>query len=285
MTIAEIQKTYWNKLSKVYGEREARSITKIVFEKILEINSLKLSLERFRILTSQQTEQLHEILQRLATQEPVQYVLEEADFAGLKFKVNKHVLIPRPETEELVAWVNDECRISNTEYEMLDIGTGSGCIAVAIAKKNPLAIIEATDISEAALQVAEENNRFHGTGVKFFKHDILTEKLIERKYDVIISNPPYIGENEKQLMAVNVLSYEPHPALFATGDDTLIFYRKISEQAILALKPGGKLFFEINEARGNEVVELLKTSGLIQIELRKDLSGKDRMVKGEKAVF
>lgn len=276
---------YWDELAKVYDLREARSVTKIVFEKVLELQAPKLSLERFRILTTNQQEELNKLIIRLVAHEPVQYVLEEADFMGLIFKVNKHVLIPRPETEELVDWVNAECRMLNAECRVLDIGTGSGCIPISIAKEFPSLIVEATDVSKNALLIAEENNRIHSTAVKFFLHDILTDGLTPNCYDLIVSNPPYIAESEKTEMAPNVLNFEPHLALFAADEDVLIFYRRIAEQAILALNPGGKLFFEINQARGNEVIELMKANGFLNLELRKDMSGRDRMVRGEKALL
>lgn len=286
MTLAELQKIFWQELSTIYDEREARAVTKIVFENKLELQAHQMAFERFRILTQEQEKQLNEILRRLLTHEPLQYVLEEADFYGFKFRVNKSVLIPRPETEELVEWMAVELQSSNyklqSEIQVLDIGTGSGCIPISLLKKMPQTNIEACDISEDALQVAEENNRKLQTQVKFFKHDILTENLSANKYDIIVSNPPYISVNEKEAMRSNVLDFEPHLALFVSGDDDLIFYRKIAEQALLALKANGKLFFEINEAKGKEVVELLHDFGLINIELRKDLSGKDRMVKAEK---
>ncbi len=280
MTISEIQKKYWDELSTVYDEREARSVTKIVFEKILELQSHKLFLERFRILTTNQIERLNEILNRLLTHEPVQYVLEEADFYGLKFKVNKHVLIPRPETEELVEWI--QSAIQNPQSAILDIGTGSGCIPIFLAKKFSEAQVEAIDISKEALNVAEKNDTLHQTNVRFYKCDILNETLVENTYDIIVSNPPYISLHEKESLNENVLKFEPHLALFATSDDDLIFYRRISEQATKALKPKGKLFFEIHHSKGAGVVALMENAGFKNIELRKDLSGKDRMVKGEK---
>lgn len=280
MTLADIQKKYWDELSNVYDEREARAITKMVFEKILELQWHILFLERFRILTTNQVERLNQILTYLLTHEPVQYVLEEADFLGLKFKVNQHVLIPRPETEELVDWI--QLSIVNSQSSILDIGTGSGCIPISIAKKFPEANIDAVDISEGALAVANENNLFNQTQVKFYKLDILNEELSAQKYDIIISNPPYISLAEKDSLQENVLKFEPHLALFATTNDDLIFYREISEQAIRALNPNGNLFFEIHHTKGKEVVALMQTFGFKNIELRKDLSGKDRMVKGEK---
>ena len=280
MTVSEIQKTYWDELSTVYDEREARAITKIVFEKILELQSHKLFLERFRILTTDQIERLKAVLKRLLTHEPVQHILEEADFYGLKFKVSQHVLIPRPETEELVEWIYSE--IQNQHSVILDIGTGSGCIPISLAKKFPGATISAIDISEEALEVARDNNQLNQTLVTFYKQDILNECLAGDKYDIIVSNPPYISTNEENSLASNVLKFEPHLALFAKGNDDLIFYRRIAELAMGALKPNGKLFFEIHQERGQSVMELMRHYGFMNTELRKDLSGKDRMVKGEK---
>lgn len=286
MTLAELQKIFWQELSSIYEEREARSVTKIVFENKLDLQAHQMAFERFRILTLEQEKQLNEILKRLLTQEPVQYILEEADFFGLKFRVNKSVLIPRPETEELVEWMLSEVLSPKSEVrseiQVLDIGTGSGCIPISISKEIPQAHIEACDISDDALEIAQENNCRIQTSVKFFKYDILSENLSTNKYDVIVSNPPYISLNEKAAMRSNVLEFEPHLALFVSGVDDLIFYRKIAEQALVSLKPNGKLFFEINEAKGKETVEVLHDFGFMNIELRKDLSGKDRMIKAEK---
>lgn len=278
MTIAEIQKIFWDKLSEVYDLQEAKAITKIALEKILELDSLKLSLDRFRILTEPQKQTLNGILERLILLEPAQYVLGEAHFYGLILKVNQHVLIPRPETEELVEWVLSETK-ENPSVSILDIGTGSGCIAVSLSQKMPSTIVHATDISIEALSVANQNNLRHKTSVDFKLHDILTQKLPANAYDIIVSNPPYISQQEGKYMADNVLNYEPHTALFAQGDDVLIFYRRISELALKALKPGGTLFFEINASKGIEVAALLEQKGFKSIELRKDMSGKPRMVR------
>ena len=282
MTLAEIQIEYWQQLSKIYDEREARALTKIIFEKTLDLQAHKIALERFRILTTHQQNLLNDILNRLCTHEPVQYVLQEADFFGFKFIVNPHVLIPRPETEELVEWILSEFRISYFVFRILDIGTGSGCIPISLAKKFPSAKIEAIDVSEDALIVAEENNRINQTAVKFYRQDILNESLSENAYDIIVSNPPYISVIEKSLMENNVLMFEPHLALFTEGDDDLVFYKRIAVEAMNALKPTGKLFFEINAAKGEEVVAIMTQAGFQNIELRKDLSGKNRMVRGEK---
>lgn len=286
MTLAELQKDYWDKLSKVYDDREAKAITRIVFEKILELDAYKLSLERFRIISSDQQFRFNEILTRLLTHEPIQYILGEADFLGLKFIVNEHVLIPRSETEELVHWIISDFIPKATEripdFKILDIGTGSGCIPISLAKKILSGNIEATDISDEALKVAEENNRILQTKVKFIKHDILKEGFSSDTYNIIVSNPPYISLKGKNSLAENVLMFEPHLALFASKEDDLIFYKRIAEVALGGLKPSGKLFFEINEAKGNEVVGMLESLGYKDIDLKKDLSGKNRMIKALK---
>ena len=283
MTISEIQKHFRDALSPIYGEREARSITKLVLETELELSSVHLTFERFRLLTQPQQQRLQLILERLSKHEPVQHILGEADFYGLKFKVNKNVLIPRPETEELVEWAISLIKITGGEgLHILDIGAGTGCIPIALAKTLKLANIEACDVSEEALQLAAENNVLNATNVRFFKLDILIEPLTEDSYDLIISNPPYIAQSEREDLAPHVINFEPHLALFAPTEDALIFYKSIAKKASSALKNGGILLFEINEAKGPEVVELLTGFGYREIELRKDLSGKDRMIKGVK---
>lgn len=280
VTIADIQKQYIDTLTPVYDAREARAITQLVLQQVLNLQSHLLVLERFRLLTTHQQQVLAGILTRLAASEPVQYILGEADFYGLKFKVTPAVLIPRPETEELVEWVMST--MNDTAAHILDIGTGSGCIPITIAHRFPNAIVQGVDVSHEALLVAVENNRLNHTNVTFNHLNILTGSLSDATYHIIISNPPYIAEADKQQMAANVLQYEPHLALFATGTDDLIFYRTIAAKALPALLPGGKLFFEIHAERGPQVVEIMQQQGYINIQLRTDLSGKHRMVMGEK---
>jgi release factor glutamine methyltransferase len=278
MTIAEQQKIYRDALTDLYGTREATAITRLVLEQVLQLDATKIAVDRYRIITQHQQQLLTVMLQRLLEHEPVQYVLGEADFFGLKFKVDRNVLIPRPETEELVEWVLLDYGEA-AELSLLDIGTGSGCIPIALNSKLPNANIEGVDVSEGALQVAEANNQLNGTKVRFYKLDILKQELKPEAYHVIVSNPPYITEGEKALMSENVLQYEPALALFVPNHDAMLFYRVIAQRAATALKPGGALYFEINEAGGKEVTELLKRAGFIKIELKADLSGKDRMVK------
>ena len=282
MSIAELQKKFWEELKPLYDEREARAVTRLVLETLLQLNPTQLSFERFRLLTTYQQYQLQQILTRLTTGEPVQYVLGEAHFYGLKLKVNKHVLIPRPETEELVEWIISGLEFGIPELRILDIGTGSGCIPIVLSKKLPHARVEAIDVSELALQVAEENNRLNGTSVQFRKVDILSEELPPQTYDVIVSNPPYITEAEKNTLHKNVLNFEPHLALFSFDEDGLKFYRRIAQLAATALKPNGKIYFEIHRDKAEEVALILTEAGYRNVELRKDLGGNNRMVKGDK---
>lgn len=278
MTIAEQQKIYREALSAIYDEREARTVTQLVLEEVLALNPLKISLDRYRLLTTDQQEVLAGILERLLTCEPVNYILGEADFFGLKFKVDSNVLIPRPETEELVDWILQE-NSSRKDIHIIDLGTGSGCIPVSISYKMPDAVVEGIDISEGALGVAQRNNELNKTAVQFRRFDILNEELPANTYDIIVSNPPYITKAEGPEMLPNVMKFEPHLALFTEDEDGMVFYRSIAQQAIKALKPGGKLYFEINAANGEAVVNLLKQAGFKHIELKQDLSGRDRMVR------
>jgi release factor glutamine methyltransferase len=289
VSIAELQKKFWEELTPLYDEREARAVTRLVLETLLQLNPTQLSFERFRLLTTYQQHELQQILTRLTTGEPVQYVLGEADFYGLKFKVNQHVLIPRPETEELVEWIVSDfgfeispARPSGGDLRLLDIGTGSGCIPIVLSTKLPHARVEAIDVSELALQVAEENNRLNGTSVQFRKVDILSEELPPQTYDVTVSNPPYITEAEKNTLHKNVLNFEPHLALFSFDEDGLKFYRRIAQLAATALKPNGKIYFEIHRDKAEEVALILTEAGYRNVELRKDLGGNNRMVKGDK---
>lgn len=193
--------------------------------------------------------------------------------------MNKHTLIPRPETEELVEWIliNPEFKFQNPQF--LDIGTGSGCIAISLAKNLPNAKVSALDISEEALKIAKGNAKLNKVEVDFFQTDILAAETLSKKYDVIVSNPPYVRELEKKQMQQNVLKYEPYSALYVKDEDPLLFYRAISRLAKNHLNPGGKLFFEINEYLAYEMTELLKAEGFKNIEIKKDIYGKDRMLK------
>lgn len=280
-TLADMQSRYHQALEPLYGQREALSITQWVLEDVLHLQGVRLVMDRFLILTSHQQEVLEGYLQRLLTHEPVQYVLGYAEFHGLKFKVNQAVLIPRPETEELVDWVLADMHLPGTNElawsgkpAILDIGTGSGCIAITLKKNLPLAKVSAIDVSPGALQVANENARLNNVEVVFSQLDILRD-VPEQTYDIIVSNPPYIGYEEKILMSDNVLNFEPHLALFA--DDPLIFYKRIAALGQSVLSGDGIIFLEISEYRAQEIAEIFKQY-FTKANIKKDMSGRDRMI-------
>ena len=271
-TLAEKQAEYIKSLSTICDQAEARAITLWILEDVLNVKGPKLSLERFMILTTHQEEVLDGYLKRLFKYEPVQYILGYAEFYGLKFKVSPAVLIPRPETEELVELVISE--IKNSKSKILDIGTGSGCIPIALKKNISQADVASIDISEGALQIAKENAESNGVDVTFIQMNILKETPT-KKYDVIISNPPYIGYDEKEKMNNNVLIYEPHLALFS--DDPLLFYKRIAEIAPLILNPHGKIYLEVSEYRAKDVSKIFADIGM-KAQIIKDMSGKERIV-------
>ena len=211
--------------------------------------------------------------------EPIQYITGSTEFYGLELQVNRATLIPRPETEELVAWILAETPKDKLSSRILDIGTGSGCIAIALAKHLPLAKVEAVDISLPALETAQANAPGNEVSVDFFQQDILQANTLEEKYDIIVSNPPYVRDLEKAEIKNNVLQYEPHSALFVGDETPLVFYKKIAQLAMQHLKPEGMLFFEINEYLGEETVVLVKEIGFTAVEMRKDIFGKDRMLR------
>lgn len=240
---------------------------------------MEIALNPERPISEAEAEKFKRALLRLQKNEPIQYIMGETEFFGLPFKVNKHTLIPRPETEELVEWILDHSESGIQNPEFLDIGTGTGCIAVSIAKNLSNSKVSALDISEEALEVARENAKVNGVEVDFFQKDILAAETLPKKYDIIVSNPPYVRELEKKQMRPNVLRYEPRAALYVSDEDPLRFYRAISFLAKAHLNPGGQLFFEINEYLAGEMTEILKASGFKDIEVKKDVYGKDRMLR------
>ena len=293
------------------SEGEAKAVALMLLEKVAGLPTAKaLIADGNDLLCRRQT--LLELAARVAQGEPVQYVLGEADFCGLTLKVKPGVLIPRPETEELVAWVVENVKANSnllpltsnlSPFKLLDIGTGSGCIAVALAKKLKEAEVEAWDVSDDALEIARENAKRNGVQVKTSKVDVLdinansnsqlstvnfqlstlTSHLSPlTSYNIIVSNPPYICEEEKAEMERNVLEHEPRLALFVPDDDPLLFYRRIAELGLSLLKEKGLLFFEINRRFGEEVVKMLQGKGYREVELRQDMFGNDRMVKAIK---
>jgi release factor glutamine methyltransferase len=218
-------------------------------------------------------------LQKLQRSEPIQYILGETEFYGHPFKVNKHTLIPRPETEELVELILADQKNNSSEIHILDIGTGSGCIAISLAKELKNAKVSALDISEGALEVARENAKINTVEVDFVQRDILTSETVTASYDIIVSNPPYVRNLEKKMMQKNVLVHEPETALFVSDDDPLVFYRRIAQLAHENLKEGGFLYFEINEYLGAEMTELITHLGFKNCSIKKDIYGKDRMMR------
>jgi len=265
-------------LSELYAEREAHTIAQYVLEDLFGLQQVNYPNYS---LSEQQKEQFQQVKKQLEQAVPWQYVVGTADFYGRKFIVNEAVLIPRAETEELVYWVIEEYR--QQAVTILDIGTGSGCIALSLQKEIPTATVTAIDISEAALQVAQNNAHRCDTTIHTQKIDILKEKKWKQlsTFDVIVSNPPYIPQEEREKMPRHVLDYEPSLALFVANNDTLLFYEKIADFALKHLAEGGSLFFEVNEFYGQAVVKLLQERGFLQIELRKDMSGRDRMIRAQ----
>lgn len=266
-------------LSPAYDENEIRSLCSIIFSRLFHFTNVQIHLETHTPLSETLVDAFRKVMWRLRAGEPIQYVLGETEFAGLTFRLNADTLIPRPETEELVLWVINE-KLPD-KPRVLDVGTGSGCIAVAIAKALPDADVRGIDISPEAVAQAEENARLNGVRGNFEARDILrAERWVWPDFDVIVSNPPYVRESEKAGMASRVLDYEPGRALFVPDEDPLLFYRAIADFGRKHLVPGGFLFFEINEALGTEVLALLRDSGYEGLELRKDVFDKPRLVRG-----
>lgn len=269
------------KLCRHYPSEEVKALSRIISTEILGIKEYTYFLKDPVTLTPQQEDKLDETLRRLQEYEPIQHILGCERFCGLNFAVNNSVLIPRPETQELVSWIIKE---TPQGAKILDIGTGSGCIAIAIAHNMPDCKITAWDISDAALATAQKNCIANSVNIHIEQCNILTYTPLENeKFDIIVSNPPYIKESEKSSIEPNVLRWEPHIALFVPDSDPLIFYRTIAQKAQTMLRSGGKLFFEINRAHGDDTVQLLKTLGYCNIKLRKDFADNDRMIKAQKS--
>lgn len=268
-------------LSGVYPGEEANSFFSLLAQAFLGMSRLEVALQRGHEISAISLEKFEDARVRLMRHEPIQYILGETEFFGLKFKVNEDVLVPRPETEELVQWILDEISFEEKEIKILDIGTGSGCIAISLAKELSKAKVTAIDISENALEVARENARINKVEIAFLQQNILKLEELEGEYDLIVSNPPYVREQEKEEMQRNVLDFEPAGALYVKNTNPLIFYRKITKLAKKALIPGGKLFLEINQYLGPQTRGQLAGEGF-STELRKDIFGNFRMLKGIK---
>ena len=265
-------------LRGIYPDSEALSLAKMLLVEAFGFSTLELYGGKDKEISGKRRDVLDKMLSRLQKNEPIQYVLGKETFCGLDFEVDSNVLIPRPETRELVEWIVADRKL-DASCRILDIGTGSGCISISLAKFLSGAEVEAWDISEGALEVARRNAVRNAVEVLFRQQDVLYVLPGDTRYDVIVSNPPYITEKEKLDMDANVLDWEPFTALFVPDADPLLFYRKIAELGLSMLNIGGALYFEINRAYGQETVRMLEGLSYKQIELRKDEWGNDRMVK------
>ncbi|MBK5191628.1 MAG: peptide chain release factor N(5)-glutamine methyltransferase [Flavobacteriaceae bacterium] len=283
MLLSQLKLKFLNLLKDEYPVQEVNSFFNFLIESYLGMNRLDFALKPGKELSLEEKEKFESAIHRLILHEPIQYIIGETEFFGLKFKVNKNVLIPRPETEELVQWILDDIRESKTpsNLKILDIGTGSGCIAISLAKNLPNAEIFTLDISENALKTARENAGLNKVNVNFMQADILNLEALSGKFDVIVSNPPYVREMEKAEMHRNVLENEPDLALYVKDTDPLIFYRKITKLAQAGLQENGNLYFEINQYLANETEEILKNPGF-KTGLKKDIFGNYRMLRGRK---
>jgi release factor glutamine methyltransferase len=287
MTLNEARTVLTKELNKVYDKDELKNIIDLVIEHVTTMPRMEQTKSRLAYLTCGQLEDIDSITDRLKKNEPLQYVLGEAWFAGMKFKVNKNVLIPRPETEELVDWVIKESQIPIAigtkvkSQKIIDVGTGSGCIPITLKKKIPGADVSAIEVCSEAIFTATENAVEHNTEVDFVLLDFLDESKWNElgQFDIIVSNPPYVRQNEKETIHERVKDFEPHLALFVPDNDALLFYRKLADFAKTHLTTGGSLFAEINENLAKEVEELFQSKGFTSIEIKKDMQGKDRMIK------
>ena len=265
-------------LIEKYTPGEIRVFTSLILKEVCNLSFPDIVACKFSDLSDNEKQKIFHILNRLKNNEPIQYILGVTEFYGLDFKLSPSVLIPRPETEELVEWILLETK--NINPHVLDIGTGSGCIPIALAKHMHGGTIEAWDVSDDALDIAKVNALLNRVSVQFKNVDVLQYQNNNKLYDVIVSNPPYIQESEKEQMDKNVLDFEPNIALFVPNEDALVFYRRIADIAKEQLNNEGMLYFEINQLKGLEVAQLLKDKGFVNVELKKDISNNYRMIRG-----
>lgn len=279
MKITDFRSYFIDSLKKIYPIQEVESFFKIILNHH-GISQIDVALNPNRILTKSELQKFEKILYQLKQEIPIQYILGETEFFGLNFKVTKSVLIPRPETEELVQWIIDDVKnLAKQPLKILDIGTGSGCIGISLAKKIPNAQVYAIDISSDALAVAQENATLNNVEIHFIKTNILKTTKLSEQFDIIVSNPPYVRMLEKEQMKKNVLAFEPEIALFVDDENPLIFYDKIAQLTKNHLTKNGQLYFEINQYLGNEMIQLLSNYQFKNIELKKDFYDVDRMIK------
>ena len=305
-----------HKLNGFFSPPEISALTRLIFSEVCQLSLADIVSDKTIIVSDLQQQQIETIIHRLQKNEPIQYIIGATEFYGLPFCVTPDVLIPRPETEELVEWILEEignaddadnadfrgklfsqytdiqkqkirknpCYPHHLRFKIsiLDIGTGSGCIPITLAKKRPDAHVSAWDISEKAIAVAVENARQNNVNVQFMQQDVFAPFSLDTAYDIIVSNPPYVLDSEKEKMCKNVLNFEPYIALFVPNDNPLLFYDCIADIALKLLTPNGKLYFEINRDKGDAVSTLLQQKGFTAIELRRDISGNNRMIRAQK---
>ena len=284
MTTGKFRNHFINSLEGLYPIEELKSFFYLLAGKYLNLSRINIALQLNNELTHEEQSSFYKAVDRLRNHEPIQYILGETEFFGMPITVNKQVLIPRPETEELVSWIIED--VDKNEATILDIGTGSGCIAISLAKKLNNAVVSAIDISTRAIEVAKKNTLINNVNIEFSRVDVLNFEADldlhhkwESKFDIIVSNPPYVRMQEKKLMKLNVIDHEPDIALFVEDDDPLLFYKRISELSRQYLKHNGTLYLEINEYLGVEMEKMLNEAGFKHVELKKDMFGKNRMIK------
>lgn len=282
MKIKEYRSQFIQELLPIYDEGEAESFFYLILEEKRQLKRIDLALNPELVFSEEEIILWMSILEQLKLEIPIQYLLGKTSFYSLDFEVNENVLIPRPETEELVEWIiKENLKIEEfKDLKILDIGTGSGCISISLAKNISNATVYAIDVSEKALATAKKNAAINQVDVTFIIQNILEAEDLNQQFDIIVSNPPYVRNLEKQEIKKNVLDNEPHLALFVEDDDALIFYKKIAALAQKNLSDNGQLFFEINQYLGKDMVELLEKMNFKNIELRKDIYGNDRMIRG-----
>ncbi len=281
-TISETIKEIKTQLIDLYDEKEIESFIYLIFDHLLKYTKFDIHLKKEEKIKIETEKKINKITEGLKKHTPIQYILGYSEFYDLKFEVNPHTLIPRPETEELVDLIINENQ--NKGANILDIGTGSGCIAISLAKNMPSAKVSALDISVGAIETARKNAKNNNISIDFILMDIfnITQHNFTIKYDIIVSNPPYVRESEKEYMDENVLRYEPHTALFVPDSDPLRYYKTIAKFASSNLHSSGRLYFEINEALGKEMTHMLEELEFRNIQIIKDINGKDRIVKAVK---
>jgi len=286
MKIKEYRSYFIQELTPIYDAGEAESFFYLILEESQHLKRIDLALRPDLDFSEEEIMVWNSILQQLKKEIPIQYLLGKTSFYGLNFQVNENVLIPRPETEELVEWIleRQKSEVKSQQIRILDIGTGSGCIAISLAKNLPNARVFAIDISEKALDTAKKNAELNTVDITFINQNILKTEDLGQQFDIIVSNPPYVRNLEKAEIKKNVLENEPHLALFVEDNDALIFYKKIANLAQKNLSKNGHLFFEINQYLGKQMIDLLEKMNFAAIELRKDIYGNDRMIKGEMSI-